>query len=87
MTDALRHIRRLIIELDEHEADRVIGWTIGLDELIYQRTMLMPEGIRLIRSLDSCITINSLIVAAREAREPEQRGFVFGGKQEDGAHD
>ena len=68
LTDTLRQIRRLIIELDEHRADRALGWKAGLVELIYQRTMLAPEVIRLIKGMDSCVTINSLIDAAGAKR-------------------
>ena len=81
LTDTLRQIRWLIIELDEHRADRALGWDIGFDELIRQKTALPPEIIPLVRSQSSTITVGGLIDAARQAQEPKQQDFGFGSEQ------
>ena len=81
ITQDLRQLRSLIIELDEHRADRALGWEAGLVELIYQRTTLSTRTIPLIRSMGSCITIDSLIDLPPQAQEPKQQDFGFGSEQ------
>ena len=77
LTTDVRSIRSLILELESYKADRILGWDIGFDELIYQMTMLPPEIVPLVKSQSSTITIGGLIDAARQIREAKQQVLDF----------
>jgi len=77
LTTDVRTIRFLILELESCRADKILGWDIGFDQLIYQKTMLPREIIPLVKSQGSTITIGGLIRAARQIREAKQQVLDF----------
>ena len=82
ITQDLRQLRSLLIELYSSKAEKVLGWReLGFNQLISQKTGVFSDALSTLLQSDSLVTLDSLIDLAQKSQEPKQQDFGFGSEQ------
>ena len=70
ITQDLRSLRSIIVELRDGKAEKVLGWDeLGFEELIYQKVGIFPNVLNALLQSDSLVTLGSLVDVAQTERK------------------
>ena len=62
ITQDLRGLRSIIVELRDGKAEKVLGWDeLGFEELIYQNAKIFPDVLNALLRSDHLVTLGSLV--------------------------